>query len=1019
MKRVCTLGDTRPESHPQPLEEQVRSSLVHQLYCQGPVGFIGAIFGALIVIISLWNLIPRSYLIMWFAAYAVVQLFRYKLVQSYAMDRSEKLGPRVWERRFAWGNFAAGCLWGMAALVLFPETSVVHQYMLALFIAGISCGAAAFYWPSAMACLPTIVVELLPLSGRFFHQADETGIVTGVVVLVFCVVVLLMARHLRSFGMASLRLRLEKDALLCSLRQSGEELERRVEERTRELSSVNETLRHEIDERLAAEESNRKSEEKYRLVVDHAQEAIFVAQDGFLRFVNPQTVDILAYSEEELLSDPFTTFIHPEDREMVLQNHLRRLRGEDLPRRYGFRVVHRAGVVKWVEICSVMIQWEGRPAALVFMTDVTDRREAEEALGLSEERYRNFFDTCRDAVFMTSVDGSFVDLSDSALEMLGYAPSERPLLMQESVGSLYVHGAERDEHVRVVSQLGFSKEYPVQLKKKDGTVMDTLITTVARKDAHGAIVGFQGTVRDVTDRKRSEAALRESEHRFRALLEDVASVPVQGYDEERKVVFWNSASERLYGYSKEEAVGNRLEDLIIPPHMRAGVVDAVNNWIETGERIPPGELGLMRKDGSIVSVYSSHVMLEHPQRGKEMYCVDLDLTDLKKAEEERIALQSQLSEAQKMEAIGTLASGIAHDFNNLLQVTLGYSELLLDGKTEKDSDYEELQRIYSAARSGAELVQNLLTFCRKVEPQLVTLSLNQQIVHVEKLLFRTIPKMIDIRLEMARDLQPVSADPTRIEQVLMNLAVNARDAMPEGGTLTVLTRNVVFDGEYCKRYPNAKPGPYVMLAVTDTGKGMEPEVLDHIFEPFFTTKELGRGTGLGLAMVYGIVKQHGGQIGCISEVGLGTRFELYFPAIAPDQEPAGDASAVMPAFGTETVLLVDDESAVRELGERILRKGGYTVLTAANGHEALDTYANERDRIALVILDLIMPGMGGKDCLRGLRSLDPSVRVLVASGLGSDGVAKECRDLGAGGFVAKPFRLKELLIHVRKILDES
>lgn len=1008
-----------PVSRDWPLQEQVRSILVDQLYSEGPIGYVGALFGTAIVTVSLWNLVPRLHLLIWLTLYVFSALLRYMLVRSYFRIDPHQRVPKTWERRFAWGNLVGASLWGLAPILLFPHDSVVHQYMLALFIAGISCGAAAFYWPSLVASIPAIMVELLPLSARFFSQANETGTVTGIVVLIFCLVVSLMALHLRSFGARSVRLRLEKDSLLQSLRESGDRLENRVQERTKELSSVNQALRHEIDERARAEESQRKSEEKYRLVVDHAQESIFIAQEGLIRFVNPKTCDMLAYSESELLFQPFTTFIHPEDRDMVYENHMRRLRGEQLAERYGFRVMHKTGSVRWVEISSVRIQWEERPAALVFMTDVTIRREAEEALVQSEERYRNFFDTCRDAVFMTTADGRFDEVNDAALEMLGYEPTERPLLLEQPVSAIYGHAFERAAHIEVVSHLGFSKEYPVQLRKKDGSLVDTLITTVARKNEAGKIVGFQGTVRDVTDRKRAETALRESEQRFRTLLEDVSSVPVLGYDEKRMVVFWNSASEKLFGFSKQEALGKQLEDLIIPQHMRAAVINAVNHWISKSERIAPGEVELMRKDGSIVPVYANHVMLENPRGGKEMYCVYLDLSKLKKAEEERFALRSQLGEAQKMEAIGTLASGIAHDFNNLLQVTLGFSELLLDGKTKNDRDYDELQKIHTAARSGAELVQNLLTFCRKVEPQLVTMSLNQQIVRVEKLLFRTIPKMIDIRLELAGDLHPVSADPIRMEQVLMNLAVNARDAMPEGGTLTIATENVTFDAAYCKNHPKAKEGPHVMLSVSDTGQGMEPEILEHIFEPFFTTKELGRGTGLGLAMVYGIVVQHGGHVTCSSEKGHGTRFQLYFPATLPEPEPAAEPSEIMPAFGTETVLLVDDEDMVRELGERILRKGGYSVLTATNGNQALEVYAEARDSINLVVLDLIMPGMGGKDCLQALLALDPGLRVLIASGLGSDGAGSEYRRLGARGFVAKPFRLRELLRQVRKVLDEK
>jgi two-component system, cell cycle sensor histidine kinase and response regulator CckA len=253
----------------------------------------------------------------------------------------------------------------------------------------------------------------------------------------------------------------------------------------------------------------------------------------------------------------------------------------------------------------------------------------------------------------------------------------------------------------------------------------------------------------------------------------------------------------------------------------------------------------------------------------------------------------------------------------------------------------------------------------------------------------------------------------------MNLALNARDAMPEGGTLTIGTKNVTFDEEYCRVHAEAKPGPHVMLFVADTGQGMDAEILEHIFEPFYTTKELGRGTGLGLAMVYGIVKQHSGHIGCCSDVNRGTRFEVYFPATSSVENPVVLSTEELSLPGTEALLLVDDEDLVRELGQRILQKNGYVVLTAANGVEALDVFSREQERIALVILDLIMPSLGGKDCLRELLKIDPFVRVLISSGLASDASGKECLDIGARGFVAKPFRSEELLQEVRKALGRA
>jgi nitrogen-specific signal transduction histidine kinase/ActR/RegA family two-component response regulator len=384
-----------------------------------------------------------------------------------------------------------------------------------------------------------------------------------------------------------------------------------------------------------------------------------------------------------------------------------------------------------------------------------------------------------------------------------------------------------------------------------------------------------------------------------------------------------------------------------------------------------------------------------------------------------LALQEQLLHAQKMEAIGTLAGGIAPDFNNILQVTLGLTELLLTEKSQDNPDHSDLLKIYQAGHSGAELVKRLLTLGRKVELKTAPLDLNTQIRDLEGLLRRTIPRMIAIELKLTDDLRRIDADAVQIEQIIMNLAVNARDAMPDGGTLSIETRNEILTEQHARQYPEIGPGEYVRLSVTDTGHGMDAETLEHIFEPFYTTKELGRGTGLGLSMVYGIVKQHGGYITCESRPGRGTAFHILLPAISHGQDAESDVSEEMPVPGSETILLVDDEDMVRDLGERILTRHGYTVLTATNGEEALDLYRLRGEEIGLVILDLIMPGMSGRGCLKEILKMDPLAKVLLASGYAADMPSRGAAEFGARGFVHKPFTLRDLLKHVRSTLDQE
>ncbi|SHO49743.1 ATP-binding protein [Desulfopila aestuarii] len=404
----------------------------------------------------------------------------------------------------------------------------------------------------------------------------------------------------------------------------------------------------------------------------------------------------------------------------------------------------------------------------------------------------------------------------------------------------------------------------------------------------------------------------------------------------------------------------------------------------------------------------------HNEMEKHMWALESEMSQRKMAEAENAKLQQQLQHAQKMEAIGTLAGGVAHDFNNLLQGIQGYTELLLL-KSGKDES-RELHQVLRAAQRGGELTRQLLTFSRKMESKLCPVNINQIIGDMRVLLERTIPKMIQVQLHLNANLRQVNGDGAQLEQVLMNLAVNARDAMPDGGVLTISTEEIAFPDHEGKILPEMVPGPYVVLRVADTGVGMDQETRERIFNPFFTTKEVGRGTGLGLAMVYGIVKNHQGHIVCDSEPGKGTAFIIYLPAIdlLPDQakiDPATDLPG-----GVETLLLVDDEPYIRELGQKILTQFGYTVICAESGEMALRIAEEQREQIQLVILDIIMPGMGGEQCMKWLLADFPSLKVIIASGY-SDIATQENVLRDGLTFINKPYNVGEMLRIVRKVLD--
>jgi PAS domain S-box-containing protein len=477
------------------------------------------------------------------------------------------------------------------------------------------------------------------------------------------------------------------------------------------------------------------------------------------------------------------------------------------------------------------------------------------------------------------------------------------------------------------------------------------------------------------------------------------------------IEYVNPAFEGITGYTKDEAIGQNSRILQSGHHDQAFYRELWGT-IENGEAWK-GQLVNRKKDGTL---YREDAVIS-PVKDRTGRIVNY--VAVKRDRTVEIELQQQLFWAQKMEGIGTLAGGIAHDFNNLLQVVLGRSEIMLKRKKEGEADYAGIQQIYQAGKRGADLVKSLLTFSRKVEPRLCPLNLNQEILQFQALISRTIPKTIKIDLHLNGDLESAQADSSQVGQILMNLAVNARDAMPNGGTLTITTNNVELDQEYCRRNLGAKAGRYVLLAVSDTGHGMDKETLAHIFEPFFTTKEAGKGTGLGLATVYGIVKLHQGYIVCYSEPEMGTSFKIYLPAVSSANDLESPSTETDISGGTETILLADDDNSVLDLTKELLESYGYDVITAVNGKEALKIFQSRGDSISLVILDSIMPEIDGKRCSAEILRLNPQAKILIASGYLANGPSEGVPACNVKGFVEKPYNTSQFLKMVREVLDES
>ncbi|MGO9735955.1 MAG: PAS domain S-box protein [Desulfomonilaceae bacterium] len=643
------------------------------------------------------------------------------------------------------------------------------------------------------------------------------------------------------------------------------------------------------------------------------------------------------------------------------------------------------------------------------LRDITEHKLMEEKLQESEKLYRTLFESAGDSIYLIESEGDrlgkILSANHAAANMHGYTIEE---LLTMNIKDLDTEESAKEMPERIARVLrGETVRDEVMHRRKDGTVFPLEINArLLRLGDHPYALAID---RDITERKVSEAALKASEERMRTLIE-VSPIGItivrQGV-----YIYTNPAFVRMFGYDDiNEIVGRPLESLCVPEER--AFIKKVARDRAAGLHTPQYEITGLSKDGRRLNLSVWGTMADFDgEPATFAFVVD---------ETKEKSLRLQLIQVQKMESLGALAGGVAHDFNNLLQVVLGYSELMISSKKLDERTVTDLSKINHAAKDGAELAKRLLAFSRKGEINRIPVNLNEQVEKLKGMLERTIPKMIEIRLALNADPAMVTADPTQIDQVLLNLAVNARDAMPNGGKLNIETTNVALDEEECRLHVGSKAGDCVLLTVSDTGIGMDPQTLEQIFEPFFTTKSEGKGTGLGLSIVYGVVRRHEGFITCDSEPGRGTTFRIYLPALSENAVKNVDVGPdVTPKGGNETILLVDDEEYVRDLAVRFLTSAGYNVITASNGREAIEIFERDRGMISLIILDLIMPEIGGMQCLEEIKKIDPNARVLIASGLSVDESERKTIESSARGFVSKPYKMKQALDAVRMIIDED
>lgn len=706
----------------------------------------------------------------------------------------------------------------------------------------------------------------------------------------------------------------------------------------------------------------------------------------------------------------FLNFVHPDDREgLILAGE--KAQKEHHPLQYEYRAIRADGAIRIFQSRAEIIRdASGTAFKMVGATqDVTERKEAEEELRVSEARYKTLIEGAPEAIVVADLDTKqFVDFNENAMHLFGLTREDLlkvgPVEVSPPVQPDGQSSAEAAFEYLMQAMAGENPVFEWVHRSAYGNDIPCEVRLVRLPAAGRNLV--RGSITDITERKQAE----EERSRLVSIVESSGDAIV-GVSTEGLITDWNAAAERAYGYTAEEIHGKHLS--ILAPPGGTSEIPVLVERINLGERISDFEAVSVRKDGTEFPVSITMSPIRDRQGGiLGLSSIIRDITSRKRLEE-------QVTLSQKMESVGRLAGGVAHDFNNMLQIIHGYSELVLDQLTEKDSSRGHVQEIKNVVERAAGLTRQLLAFGRQqvLSPQVM--DLNAAITHLSKMLRRLIGEDIDLEIREAKDLGRVRADPGQIDQVIMNLAVNARDAMPKGGKLIIESSNVQVDNTFALGHFPMTPGDYVMISVSDTGVGMDGKTQARIFEPFFTTKEKGKGTGLGLATVYGIVKQSGGYIWVQSEVGRGSTFRVYLP---PVKEPATvkEVKEVRSLTGgTETVLLVEDEENVRLLVRRALQAKGYTVLEAQNGKDALRVARKHHGPIHLLMTDVVMPGMGGRELSERLIRLRGELKTLYMSGYADDAVHHHGQLNPGTELLQKPFSADVLATKVREVLKRA
>ncbi|HEY4611840.1 MAG TPA: PAS domain S-box protein, partial [Bacteroidota bacterium] len=768
-----------------------------------------------------------------------------------------------------------------------------------------------------------------------------------------------------------------------------------------------------ITDQKMAEFAVKESERKYRTLTEQSNDAIYLLYEGKFDVVNKKFMELFGVSAEEVRSPDFNflELVAPESIPLIQERQQKVARGEEPPLRYEFMARSRQNRLIPVEASVSYISYKGSKAVQGILRDVTERKNAEEGLKQMLSLLQSTLESTADGLLLVDLTGKIVTFNVRFAQMWRI-PQEVLESGDDDRAIAYVLDQLKEpgvfaSKVRELYAQPEAESFDV-LEFKDGRVFERY--SIPQR-AEGKAVGRVWSFRDITTRRQAEEALRQSEEKYRALFEESKDVifisTVDG-----RFIDLNPAGVALFGYaSKEELL---QVDIARELYFNQNDRKAFHRIIEQHGFVRDFELALRRKDGEKLIVLETATAVRDEDNAIIAYRgIIRDITERKRLEE-------QLRQAQKLQSIGTLAGGIAHDFNNILGIIVGYISRLARDKTNLERVEQSIHAITKASERGTGLVRQLLTFARQTDVQLESVNVNVIIDEIARIVRETFPKTIALTLELAQNLPSIVADSTQMHQTLLNLCLNAKDALPHGGQLHITTD--VKDGTRLRQHNSkAQDDTYVCISITDSGTGMDEATLNRIFEPFFTTKRRGAGTGLGLAVVYGIVDSHHGFIDVYSEVGRGTTFRLYFPnpQVNPSQPGSRLEQSEPVPGGSETILVVEDEDMLLELVKGTLEAKGYHVLSARDGVEAVDVYRQHHQTIAAVITDLGLPKLGGLESSLEMKTINPQIKVIFASGYLDPNIKTELQQAQAKGFIEKPYDPDEVLRRVRTVIDTA